>query len=60
MIEKKADVAKLVDALALGASGATLESSSLSVRTFKKQAEACFFDAESELRVPPKLARILI
>ena len=31
----KAGVAKLVDALALGASGATLESSSLSARTQK-------------------------
>ena len=30
-----ADVAKLVDALGLGPSGATLESSSLSVRTNK-------------------------
>ena len=30
-----ADVAKLVDALGLGPSGATLESSSLSVRTKK-------------------------
>lgn len=33
IIKTQADVAKLVDALALGASGATLESSSLSVRT---------------------------
>lgn len=32
---KAADVAKLVDALGLGPSGATLESSSLSVRTQK-------------------------
>ena len=36
MFDKYADVAKLVDALALGASGATLESSSLSVRTKNK------------------------
>ncbi len=37
MFEEYADVAKLVDALGLGPSGATLESSSLSVRTHKKR-----------------------
>ena|GEM_PF-5723140 len=42
IIEINADVAKLVDALALGASEATLEGSSPSVRTTQKQAYACF------------------
>ncbi len=43
IIGNTADVAKLVDALALGASEATLEGSSPSVRTMNKQAQACFF-----------------
>lgn len=43
IIGNNADVAKLVDALALGASEATLEGSSPSVRTKKKQVHPVFF-----------------
>ena len=42
IIRNIADVAKLVDALALGASEATLEGSSPSVRTKKKQVSPVF------------------
>ena len=57
----KAGVAKLVDALALGASGATLESSSLSART-QKIAEITaiflFFLTKCDLLLIIKLAKI--